>query len=99
MEGRNFGGYYTGGRLGDICNLRWENVEPENHLVRFVARKTGKALIVSLHPELEEYLRELPASGCRREAVIKPLVDNSPVTNARADQAAKEQGISRRFSL
>ena len=33
--------------------------------------------------------------ACRREAVIKPLVDNGPVSSARAGQAAKELGISR----
>jgi hypothetical protein len=34
--------------------------------------------------------------ACRREAVIRPLVVEGSVSNARADQAAKELGLSRR---
>ena len=33
--------------------------------------------------------------ACRREAVIRPLVVEGSVSNARADQAAKELGVSR----
>jgi putative transposase len=34
-------------------------------------------------------------AACRREAVIRPLVEEGSVSNARADQAAKELGVSR----
>jgi putative transposase len=33
--------------------------------------------------------------ACRRETVIRPLVEEGLVSNARADQAAEELGISR----
>ena len=33
--------------------------------------------------------------ACRREAVIRPLVEEGSVSNVRADQAAKELGLSR----
>ena len=33
--------------------------------------------------------------ACRREAVIRPLVVEGFVSNARADQASKELGVSR----
>jgi integrase len=52
-------GYYTGARLQDACNLRWANVELDNRLIRFVQRKTGKAIAVAIHPELEEHLFSL----------------------------------------
>jgi hypothetical protein len=37
--------------------------------------------------------------ACRRETVIRPLVEEGHVSNARADQAAEELGISRSLGV
>lgn len=51
-------GWYTGARLGDICNLKWENVNFETGVLEFIPSKTkDKVRIVQL-PLVEE-LRDL----------------------------------------
>lgn len=37
--------FYTGGqRLGDICNLRWENIDMKNKRITFTTSKTAKKI-------------------------------------------------------
>lgn len=47
---------YTGARLKDACNLRWENIDLENGLIRFSVQKTGKLLVIPIHTQLQEHL-------------------------------------------
>jgi integrase len=52
-------GFYTGARLSDIANLRWNAINFEDRLVSFVPRKTKRAkkiLLLPLHPNLEAAL-------------------------------------------
>jgi integrase len=51
--------YYTGARLQDVANLRWDSVDREKGLISFVARKTDQQLRIPIHPELQEYLLNL----------------------------------------
>ena len=56
-------GFYTGARLQDIVSLRRENVNLERKIISFVQRKTDQAVIIPVHPELEDYMTlQLPAS-------------------------------------
>jgi integrase len=55
-------GLYTGQRLGDIARLCWTNVDLQREEIRFVTRKTGRSMIIPLHPVLIEYLESLEAS-------------------------------------
>jgi integrase len=48
--------YYTGARLKDACNLRWENIDLANGSIRFVVQKTQQVLVVAIHPQLQEHL-------------------------------------------
>lgn len=56
-------GYFTGARLGDVANLRWQAVDLERHTITFTPRKTKKAVTVPLHPDLEQELLKEPGVG------------------------------------
>jgi integrase len=56
-------GLYSGGRLGDVALLRWSNVDLSRGELRFVARKTGKAVCVPIGAPLREVLLSLPTHG------------------------------------
>ncbi len=49
-------GYFTGLRLQDIVNLKWENLDLESGLLRIVTRKTNKEVTLALHPDLRSWL-------------------------------------------
>jgi integrase len=52
-------GFYSGARLNDIANLRWNAINFEDRVVIFVPRKTKRAkkiLVLPLHPNLEAEL-------------------------------------------
>ena len=52
-------GFYTGARLSDIANLRWNAINFADRLISFVPRKTKRAkkiLVMPLHPNLEAEL-------------------------------------------
>lgn len=48
---------------GDICTLKWEEVEWGTGYIRRKRRKTGADIRLPLLPELAEYLRTIPRSG------------------------------------
>jgi len=54
--------FYTGQRLGDCANLRWQDIDlvSEIKTVRFQPIKGGGEVVTVIHPELETYLLELP---------------------------------------
>jgi integrase len=55
-------GLYTGMRLGDACNLKWENIDFRRKLIEIVPSKTkrqNKKLRLPIHPVLGSLLREL----------------------------------------
>lgn len=47
-------GAYTGQRLGDIVNLRWNNIE--GGMLVFISRKTKRQMRVPIHPKADEWL-------------------------------------------
>lgn len=48
----------TGGqRLGDICTLEWKHVDLEKNIITFNTHKTGKEIIVPIHPKINEILQ------------------------------------------
>jgi integrase len=53
--------YSTGARLGDLVNLRWENIDFEQGVLSFVQRKTQGEAVIGLHPDLEAFLRPIAA--------------------------------------
>ena len=53
---------YTGARLSDMARLTWRTVDLQQDTVAFVAKKTGKRMLVPLAKPLSEYLASLPSS-------------------------------------
>lgn len=58
-------GYFTGGRLGDLARLRWEQVDLAERSISFTQKKTSAKIKVPIHPELLDYLlsRSVPDDG------------------------------------
>jgi integrase len=80
-------GYYTGARLSDVANMRWSAIEWSNKTIRFTASKTGKAVTLPLHPQLE------------RELLKNAGVGNAPVFPALAGKGTGgKHGLSGRFN-
>lgn len=55
--------FYVGARFGDCAHLQWKHVDlvSEIKTIRFAQEKTGREIIVAIHPALEDYLLSLPA--------------------------------------
>jgi integrase len=54
--------FYTGARLQDVANLRWQSVDLEKQLISFLQAKTGKPVVIPIHPQLLIYLIDLPGA-------------------------------------
>jgi integrase len=55
--------YYTGGRLRDLANLRWNAIDLKRTIITFTPSKTGKPVAIPLHPDLERHLLASPGIG------------------------------------
>lgn len=49
-------GYYTGARLSDVANMRWEAIDWRNKIIRFTPSKTKTPVVIPLHRDLEREL-------------------------------------------
>ena len=73
-------GWFTGARLSDLAHLNWDTVDLTAGTITFAQGKTGKRVIVPIHPELWEHLSSIagdhggplcptlaltPATGCK----------------------------------
>jgi integrase len=64
-------GYYTGARLSDVANMRWEAIDWSNKVIRFTPRKTKKPVAIPLHRDLERELLKRAGIG---KAVMFPAL-------------------------
>jgi integrase len=55
--------YYTGARLRDVANMRWNAIDLNTKLINFTPSKTKKQVTIPLHPDLEHYLLKSPGVG------------------------------------
>ena len=62
MEKHDSFGLYTGARLSDVASLTWENVDLPARELRFIAKKTGKTIILPLDGPLAAHIETLPAA-------------------------------------
>ncbi len=51
-------GLYLGARLGDCCMMEWGSVDLHKRVIAYTAHKTGRKLIVPMHPALWGILNE-----------------------------------------
>ena len=59
-------GLYSGARLTDVASLTWENVDLPARELRFIAKKTGKTIILPLDGPLAAHIETLPAADSPR---------------------------------
>ena len=59
-------GLYTGARLSDVASLTWENVDLAARELRFIAKKTGKRIILPLDGPLAAHSETLAAADSPR---------------------------------
>lgn len=56
-KGAILAGFYSGLRLRDVTELRWESVDLKSGILRVKTRKTGAVVTLPLHPEFSNWLR------------------------------------------
>lgn len=84
-------GFYTGQRLSDIANLRWENVElaaSQPH-VRLTQRKTRRGVVIPLSADLAAWLLDRPGNDDPRAFLFPTLAGRG---------TGGDYGLSARFS-
>jgi integrase len=64
-------GYYTGARLSDVANMRWDTVDWRNKVIQFTPSKTKKPVKIPLHRDLEREL--LKSAGIGKTAMFPSL--------------------------
>lgn len=54
----------TGGqRLGDICCLKWKHIDLAQNIITFNTHKTGKEIVVPIHPQLRTIIESHADNG------------------------------------
>jgi integrase len=85
-------GLYTGARLSDVASLTWENVDLTAKELRFIARKTGKLVIIPLEDgPLAAHVESLPAA----DSIKTPL---HPRAFAIVEKQGKTGHLSNQFA-
>jgi integrase len=93
-------GYFTGARLQDVCNLRWDSVDLAKKVISFRAGKTDQAITIAIHPELEDHLLPMADSDDPKGFLFPSLTGKrSPVLSANFKEimakASIEAGVAR----
>jgi integrase len=63
--------YYTGARLGDVANMRWDAIDWRNKVIRFTPSKTKRPIVIPLHRDLEREI--LKNAGIGRAPMFPSL--------------------------
>ena len=71
-------GYFTGARLGDCCNMRWDGLDLAAGTLKYRQQKTGNEVVVPLHPELAAHLEKIAVSDNREEYVSPHMAGLKP---------------------
>src|SRR5262249_42661248 len=64
---------YTGARLHDVVNMRWESADLQNRWISFRAGKTKQRIKLPMHEALHEFLLELPAPDSSKAFLFPSL--------------------------
>ena len=79
---------YTGARLSDLVNMRWESIDLQNKWITFRASKTRQRskvpIKIPMHEALYDFLLELPASDSGKSLLFPSLA----VKGGRAAEAS-----------
>jgi integrase len=66
---------YSGARLQDVANMRWESVDLQNNWISFRAGKTKQRLKLPMHEALRDFLVELPTADSSKAFLFPSLAD------------------------
>jgi integrase len=78
-------GLYLGQRLGDLAKLTWRAINFETGEIAFIARKTGRRIVLPLVQPLIDYLTAPPASD-NPNAYIFPRAASAKRTSTLSNQ-------------
>jgi integrase len=86
---------YTGARLQDVANMRWESVDLQNKWISFRVGKTKQRIKLPMHDALHDFLLELPAPDSGKAFLLPSLAGRGKglsMTFARIMERAKVRG-------
>jgi integrase len=69
-RGMVLAGLYTGMRLGDVADLKWQNVELGSRELRFNMEKTGKPIVIPIAAPLYRHLMDIAGTDTVDGAVF-----------------------------
>jgi len=91
----------SGARLQDAANLRWSSLDLEHGIVTFRQRKTGREIIIGLHPDFEDWISRAPTPDKSQEFVFPTLAgkpSNSSIgLSAQFDAVMRLAGVEGRL--
>jgi integrase len=89
-------GFFTGARLGDCVRMTWDNVDERHQAIVYTQRKTGRTVVVPVHPDLLSHLRHIS-----RQGTIGPLCGSlaARAQPGRSGLSAKFKEIVKRAGL
>lgn len=64
---------YTGARLQDVTDMRWDSVDLEKKWISFRAGKTSQRIKIPIHDSLQDFLLSLPASDSGKAFLFPSL--------------------------
>src|SRR5262245_54149768 len=68
---------YTGARLADVANMRWESVDLQNKWISFRAGKNKQRIKLPIHDALQDCLLELPTPDNGKSFLFQSLAGKS----------------------
>lgn len=75
-------GFYIGQRMGDLISMPWGAVDFLQNQIRFIASKTGKRLVIPMHPSVRTLLDGLKATA----GAVKPTTPIWPEESKQYEQ-------------
>jgi integrase len=86
--------YFTGGRLQDVCNLRWDRIDLVKKTISFRTGKTDQAITLAIHPELDDHLIACANSDDSKAFLFPTLAGKpSPALSDAFKQIMEKAGI------
>ena len=90
-------GYYTAARLSDCCGMEWDSVELAKAVWTYKQGKTGKEIVLPIHPALEVHLSQLANVDTAQKHVMPHLASLGP--GGRHGLSESFKGIVRKAGL
>jgi integrase len=88
-KGMILAGFYTGARLSDLANLRWNNVDLAERTITFRQKKTDALVKIPIHQDLHDHLLSLASRDSEEDPVFPSLF---------GARTAGAQGLSKTFT-